>query len=69
MAVSRRHSWFITASTVVAVFLLVGAALFIVLSHEYVNTYVHTEWPKKVRTPGVLIIQNHIVLKSALKEV
>ena len=28
-----------------------------------------TEWPKKVRTPSVLFIHNHILLKSALKEV
>ena len=30
---------------------------------------IYTEWPKKVRTPSVLFILNHILLKSALKEV
>ena len=27
-----------------------------------------TEWPKKVRTPSVLFIHNHTLLKGALKE-
>jgi len=27
-----------------------------------------TEWPKKVKTPSVLFIRNHVLLKIALKE-
>jgi len=27
-----------------------------------------TKWPKKVRTPSVLFIHNHMLLKIALKE-
>ena len=33
------------------------------------NILMSTEWPKKVRTSSVLFIQNHVLLKSALKEV
>ena len=50
-------------------FMCLWYTMFVVCSLNSSDVATYSEWPKKVRTPGVLIIQNHMVLKSALKEV
>jgi len=38
--------------------------------HMQVKMYIErcTKWPKKVKTPSILLIHNHILLESALKK-